>query len=86
MISTLLLLTLLMGFIIVEKNTRKIGFADNNPWFICMDSPSNGHYIKIRFMNQFYTFDFSSLYYVTDAMSEAVCQGFNWAKNMAGSM
>ena len=56
MIATSLILLLLLGFIIVEKNTRKIGFADNNPWFIYKDSYDDGHYFKIRFMNKFSIF------------------------------
>lgn len=86
MISTLLLLTLLMGFIIVEKNTRKIGFADNNPWFICKDSRTDGHYIKIRFLDKSYTFDFSALYDVTDAISDSTLHCVDWVKNIAKHM
>lgn len=86
MISTLLTITLLMGLIVVEKNTRKIGFADNNPWFICKDNPDDGHYIKIRFMSRFYTLDFSGLYVVTNAMSDTVDRGLFVVKNIAESM
>ena len=83
MVSTLLLLLLVMGFIVVEKNTRKIGFADNNPWFICKDSRDEGHYIKIRFMNGFYMLDFSSVYDVTDLIAKNVILGMNSVKNLA---
>lgn len=66
MISTLLILTLLMGFIVVEKNTRKIGFADNNPWFVYKDSYTDGHYFKVRIMNESFVVDFSWIYDITD--------------------
>ena len=86
MISTLLFLILLMGFIIVEKNTRKIGFADNNPWFIYEDSHDDGHYFKIRFMNESCTVDFSGIYDVTDAILNYVNQFADTVKNRSGIM
>lgn len=86
MISTLLILILLMGFIVVEKNTRKIGFADNNPWFIYKDSNSYGHYFKVRFMNESFVVDFSGLYDVTDAILNYVNQLADTVKNMSGNM
>ena len=86
MIATSLILLLLLGFIIVEKNTRKIGFADNNPWFIYKDSYDDGHYFKIRFMNKFCTVDFSGLYNVTDAILNYVNQFASAVKNMSKNM
>lgn len=83
MISTLLLLTMLMGFIIVEKNTRKIGFADNDPWFFYKDSNEEGHYMKIRFMNKYYVMDFSCLYDLTNVISQNVIQWIDMSKNIA---
>lgn len=82
MISTFLILTLLMGFIIVEKNTRKIGFADNNPWLIYKDSEKDGHFLKVRFMNEFFVFDFSCLYDVTDMILENATQITSVLQNM----
>ena len=70
MISTMMVLLLLIGFIVVEKNTRKIGFTDNNPWFVYKDSYEDGHYFKVRFLDKFFTLDFSSLYTVTDIILE----------------
>lgn len=70
MISTMMVLLLLIGFIVVEKNTRKIGFIDNNPWFVYKDSYEDGHYFKVRFLDKFFTLDFSSLYTVTDIILE----------------
>ncbi len=75
MIATLLVLTLLVGFIVVEKNTRKIGFADSKPWIVYKDDAEDGHYIKIRFMDECYTLDFSGLYVVTDFITETMEQG-----------
>lgn len=72
MISTLLLLGLFTGFVIAEKNTRRIGFADNAPWLICKDDKQEGHYIGFRFMGKTYTLDFSILYDVTDKITEAL--------------
>ena len=72
MISTLLVMTLLVGLIVVEKNTRKIGFADSKPWLIYKDNPTDGHYLQIRVLDDFYTLDFSDLYTATDAIAEAV--------------
>lgn len=86
MISTLLILILLMGFIVVEKNTRKIGFADNNPWFIYKDSTFDGHYFKIRFMNESFVVDFSGLYDVTDEILNYVNQFADTLKNMSENM
>lgn len=83
MISTWLMLTLIMGFIIVEKNTRRIGFADNNPWFVYKDSQNDGHYIKIRFMNKPQVIDFSFIYAITDEISHNVSQAINIIQNMA---
>lgn len=83
MIATSLVLFLLMGFIIVEKNTRKIGFADNNPWFIYKDSYNDGHYFKIRFMDKFCTIDFSALYNVTDTILDYVNHFADSVKNMS---
>ena len=71
-ISTLLVIILLVGFIVVEKNTRKIGFADSKPWIIYKDNPTDGHYLQVRVLADFYTLDFSGLYTVTDAVIEAV--------------
>ncbi len=83
MISTWLMLTLIMGFIVVEKNTRRIGFADNNPWFVYKDSQNDGHYIKIRFMNKPQVIDFSFIYAITDEISHNVSQAINIIQNMA---
>lgn len=77
------MLTLIMGFIIVEKNTRRIGFADNNPWFVYKDSQNGGHYIKIRFMNKPQVIDFSFIYAITDEISHNVSQAINIIQNMA---
>lgn len=73
-IATLLIMTLLMGFVVVEKNTRKIGFAESKPWLIYKDSTDEGHYLKIRFMDEFYTLDFSCVYTVTDVISQFILQ------------
>ena len=72
MISTFLVIILLVGFIVVEKNTRKIGFADNKPWIIYKDNTTDGHYLQVRILDDSYTLDFSGLYTVTDAMIETV--------------
>ncbi len=72
MISTLLVMTLLVGLIVVEKNTRKIGFADSKPWIIYKDNSSDGHYLQVRVLDDFYTLDFAGLYVATDAISEPV--------------
>ena len=68
-ISTLLVLTLLSGFVIAEKNTRKIGFADNEPWFIYKDDLNEGHYVGFRFMGGTYKLDFSFI-----CISQIICQ------------
>ena len=83
MISTWLLLALIMGFIVVEKNTRSIGFADNNPWFIYKDSQYDGHYIKIRFMNKPQVIDFSCIYTITDEISQNVNKTIDIIQNIA---
>lgn len=83
MLSTWLTLALIMGFIVVEKNTRRIGFADNNPWFVYRDSPNDGHYIKIRFMNKPQIIDFSCIYDITDEISQNVSQAVETLQNMA---
>lgn len=82
MISTLLLLSLLIGFIVVEKNTRRIGFADNNPWVIYKNSCQSGHYVKFKFMDCFYTIDFSCLYDVTDIISQTTSKYVSELKNI----
>lgn len=74
MISTLLVMTLLVGLIVVEKNTRKIGFADSKPWIIYKDNSNDEHYLQVRVLDDFYTLDFTGLYTVTDAMTEAIHQ------------
>lgn len=71
MISTLLLLALFAGFIVAEKNTRSIGFADNDPWFVYKDDAKNGHYVGFRFMGKLYNIDFSALYDITDKITDA---------------
>lgn len=71
-ISTLLILILLSGFVVAEKNTRKIGFADSEPWFIYKDSGENEHYVKLRFMGKAYTIDFSYLYDITNIISDNI--------------
>lgn len=82
MISTLLLLSLIIGFIIVEKNTRKIGFADDAPWIIYKNNYQSGHYVKLKFMDAFYTIDFSYLYDVTDAISQTTAKYISELKNI----
>lgn len=77
MISTLLILTLLMGFIVVEKNTRKIGFADVDPWFVYKSSYEEGHYFKIKFMQHSFFMDLSPIYGTTDVILERVIQIMN---------
>ena len=72
MISTLLVITLLVGLIVVEKNTRKIGFADSKPWIIYKDNSNDGHYLQVRVLDDFYTLDFSGLYTATDAIVEVL--------------
>lgn len=71
-ISTLLILILLSGFVVAEKNTRKIGFADNEPWFIYKDNVENEHYVRFRFMGKDYTIDFSYLYDITNLISDNI--------------
>ena len=68
MISTFLVIILLVGFIVVEKNTRKIGFADSKPWIIYKDNATDGHYLQVRILDDFHTLDFAGLYTVTDAI------------------
>ena len=68
-LSTLLVMTLLGGFIVVEKNTRKIGFADSKPWIIYKDNATDGHYLQVRILDDFHTLDFAGLYTVTDAIA-----------------
>ena len=83
MISTWMMLTLIMGFIVVEKNTRRIGFADNNPWFVYKDSQTDGHYVKIRFMNKSQIIDFSCIYAITDEISQNVNKTVDIIQSMA---
>ena len=71
-ISTLLVLILFSGFVIAEKNTRRIGFADNEPWFIYKDSLNEGHYVGFRFMGETFKVDFSFIYDITNMLSENI--------------
>lgn len=74
MISTLLVMTLLVGIIVVEKNTRKIGFEDNKPWLIYKDNSNDGHYLQVRVLDGLYMLDFTRLYTITDTIAGAIIQ------------
>ena len=52
MISTLLLLILFSGFVIVEKNTRYIAFGDTAPFFVYEHSGIKPLFLKIHFMGK----------------------------------
>lgn len=71
MLTFQLIFVLFAGFIIAEKNTRKIGFADYSPWFISKND-TEGHLIKFKFMGEYLTIDFSKPYEKLDAISSYV--------------
>ena len=55
MIGTLLLLVLLSGFIIVEKNTRYIAFGDTSPFFSYSCNEQNKLFsLSVHFMGNDY--------------------------------
>lgn len=66
MLFTQLILVLLCGLIIAERNTRKIGFGDNRPWLEVQNSQEKGHYIDLRFMDNSYKLDFDIYYSAMD--------------------
>ncbi len=58
MTSTLFILTLITGFIIVEKNARGVIFEDSPPFFICKQKDFRPELIKIHFMGKDFIFNF----------------------------
>lgn len=56
LIGTSLMIILLCGFIIVEKNTRHIAFGDNSPFFICEREKIFPSFFKIHFMGRDYIY------------------------------
>lgn len=54
--SSILFLSLLCGFVIVEKNTRYVAFGDNSPFFVYKYSHLNKMFIKLHFMGRDYIF------------------------------
>ncbi len=54
MMSTLLLIFLSIGFIIVEKNTRLVAFGDSNPFLVYKHENFRISYAKVHFMGKDY--------------------------------
>lgn len=52
--GTFLLLTLLCGFILVEKNTRYIAFGDNTPFFVYQQEKNMPYFVRLHFMGSDY--------------------------------
>lgn len=71
MITFQLLFMLFSGFIVAEKNTRRIGFADYSPWAI-LKNDSQDHFLKFRFMGQYLTINFSEPYQKLDDISKYI--------------
>lgn len=71
MITFQLLFMLFAGFIVVEKNTRKIGFADYSPWVI-LKNDDQSHFMKFKFMGKYFTVDFSEPYQKLDSISKYI--------------
>ncbi len=58
MFSTLCILFLMSGFIIVEKNTRNTILKENPPFLSYKINNHNFEFIKIHFMGKDYVFNF----------------------------
>lgn len=71
MLAFQLLFMLFAGFIVAEKSTRKIGFADYSPWVI-LQNDEQCHFVKFRFMGQYLTIDFSEPYQKLDNISKYI--------------
>ena len=56
LVGTALIIALLCGFIIVEKNTRYIAFGDDSRFFICERKKILPSFLKIHFMGKDYIY------------------------------
>ena len=58
MISTLFVLALITGFIIVEKNARSVMLEDSSPFFVYKQKNFLPELVKIHFMGKDFIFNF----------------------------
>lgn len=58
MASTIFVLALITGFIIVEKNAREVICEDSSPFFIYREKNFIPEFLKIHFMGKDFIFNF----------------------------
>ena len=58
MMGTVCFLALITGFIVVEKNSRRVMFENEEPFFICSEIGDRHKVFKIHFMGKDFRFNF----------------------------
>lgn len=62
LLLTLLLMLFLTGFVVADRNTRKIGFGDTTPLFSTYMEEDGRCGVSLYLMGQSHTLDFTPLY------------------------
>lgn len=58
MMGTVCFLALITGFIVVEKNSRRVMFENDEPFFVCGETNNNHKFFKIRLIGKNFYFNF----------------------------
>ncbi len=79
-LCTLLILFLLAGFVIADKNTRRIGFGDEEPIIVLGNRVNQPCALSIRFMDKKYTLDFTDEYNLKKSIDGKIKSNLNNAQ------
>ncbi len=74
-ITTYLIISLIAGLVIAEKNTKSVGFPNSEPMFVFKNN-NDEHFIKLMFLGNSYQIDFSNIHYYIDEVSSYVYNYF----------
>lgn len=58
MMGTFCFLVVITGFIVVEKNSRRVMFENEEPFFVCGKMDNNHKFFKIRLIGKNFCFNF----------------------------
>lgn len=58
MLGTLCFLATITGFVVVEKNSRRVMFENDEPFFVCGETNNNHKFFKIRLIGKNFYFNF----------------------------
>lgn len=69
---TWLLLFMISGFLIADKNIRKVGFNDDEPLLILENENHEPCYVSFRFMDKIYYLDFTIEYHLKKGIDDRI--------------